>query len=58
MIGRYGKNIYFVDIWFDCSYDEVWNLPYIPVHGDDKIIFGSMTTYNPFLLVSKKSCDS
>ena len=29
------------------SADEVWNLNYILVHGDDKIIFGNMTTYNP-----------
>ena len=39
-------------------YDEVWSLPYIPVHGDDKIIFGSMTTYNPPFFGLKKSCDS
>ena len=40
------------------TYDEVWNLPYIPVHSDGKTIFGSMTTYNPPLFGLKKMCDS
>ena len=40
-------------------YDEVWNLPYIPVHGVDKIIYSTMTTYTtPPQLVSKKLCNS
>ena len=45
-------------LWNDLCYDHVWNLSYILVHGDDKTILGSMTTYNPPLFGLKKLCDS
>ena len=38
------------------QYDEVWNLPYIPVHGIEKINYGTMTTRTPPLVGLKKNC--